>query len=610
MFISKKIIGDHIVLSYDTSKHKFLEYFKKLYNTDELNKLHLLSTEYNKDNISDIETILHKTFYNDIKTNITFKSLYCHLIKDIYTSLFPNEMVLIYQSFPSVRFQFINNVTIPLHCDSDNIGNHPVGEKNFLLPITEMVRSKRLFIESKPNMGDFQGIDLDYGDLFYFNGNKCIHHNEKNIENTIRISLDFRVILYNDYMKYIISNSITSTNPRDPDNNGRMPIKFIIGGYYQITFKDNTLDDMMEWYNKKDMILQTRPNFNEKEASACYDYLNNFDNFYTEFKKTEELEKNISDYIGCKECIMTVNGNIALIIALMALDIKQGDDIIVPNYTMIASINSIKMVGANPIIVDVDPETLTISKEIIERNITKNTKAVMHVSLNNRSKHINEIVEYCKNNNIYLVEDAAQSLGCFLDNKHYGTFGDIGCFSLSTPKIISTGQGGFLVTNNSELASKIRMIKNFGRKSGGVDIFEVFGINFKFTDIQAVIGIEQMKKLPERVQQLRTIFDIYYKNLHNICKMIPPQNDSWIPWFIDIFTDKRDDLVNFLKHHNIQTRPTYPEINKTSMYYSDNTLPISNYVSSNGLFLPSHTLLTPNDINFICKIIKLFFHNS
>jgi perosamine synthetase len=398
------------------------------------------------------------------------------------------------------------------------------------------------------------------------------------------------------------------TNPRDPDKI-RVPTKMIIGGYYQLTFKEDTLDKMMEWYNKNDMILQTRPNFDEKEANASYEYLLNTDNFYTEFKKTEELEKILANYIGCKECIMTVNGNIALIIALMSLNIKQGDDVIVPNYTMIASINSIKMIGANPIIVDVDPTTLTISKEIIEQHITPKTKAVMHVSLNNRSKDINDIVSYCKEKNIYLVEDAAQSLGCFIDNKHYGTFGEVGCFSLSTPKIISTGQGGFLVTNNIELAKKIRMIKNFGRVSGGNDIFELFGINFKFTDIQAVIGIEQMKKLPMRVQQIRKMFDIYYNNLNTVCKMIPPQNESWIPWFIDIYTDKRDELSNFLKNHNIQTRPTYPEINKTPMYYSDTILPISHYISTHGLFLPSHTLLTENDIEYICKIIKLFFIN-
>jgi dTDP-4-amino-4,6-dideoxygalactose transaminase len=115
-----------------------------------------------------------------------------------------------------------------------------------------------------------------------------------------------------------------------------------------------------------------------------------------------------------------------------------------------------------------------------------------------------------------------------------------------------------------------------------------------------------MKKLPERVIRMRQIFDLYYNNLENYCKMIPPQSDSWIPWFVDIFVDNRENLMNFLKVHNIQTRPTYPEINKTPMYYSETDLPMSKYVSSHGLFLPSHTLLTDNDINYICNIIKLF----
>jgi perosamine synthetase len=606
MFSLKKSLGDHYIYRYDTDKHKFKEFFEKLYATTELNKLHLISNEYSKEGLSDIETELHKKFYNEIKTNNEFKKLYCNLIKDIYSNFFPDENQIIYQSFPSIRLQFINNITVPPHYDSDEIGCHPIGEKNFLLPITEMVRSKRLFIESKPGKKDFEGVDLEYGDLFYFNGNKCTHYNEINKEDTIRISLDFRIILAEDYKKYIESGSITTTNPRDPDKK-RIPTKMLVGGYYQLSYNIDTLDEMMNWHLQRDMIIQTRPSFDEKEAEACYNYMKG-DNFVTEFIKTEELEKMICEYTKSKHCIMTVNGNVALIIALMALDIKAGDDIIVPNYTMIASINSIKAVGANPIIVDVDPDTLTVSLDIIKANITPNTKGLMHVSLNNRHKDIDIIASYCKENNVYLIEDAAQSLGCFVESKHFGTFGDIGCFSLSTPKIISTGQGGFLITNNADLASKIRMIKNFGRKTGGIDVFEVFGINYKFTDIQAVIGIEQMKKLPNRVIRLRQIFDLYKKYLNDLhCKTIDPQSDEWIPWFIDIFVNKRDELMNFLKIHNIQTRATYPEINKTPMYYSDITYPISNSVSNNGLFLPSHILLTNEQIIYICKIINLFY---
>ncbi len=621
--------GQHNVLSYDTSKHQFIEFFKDLYKTSELNKLHLTSQDYQKEGLCDVETELHKMFYREIKSNERFKTLYCNLIKDIYQTFFPDEPCLLYQSFPSVRFQFINNISVPPHYDSDDLGRHPIGERNFLLPITEMVRSKRLFIESAPGAKDFQGIDLDYGELLYFNGNKCTHYNETNIEDTIRISMDFRVVTLKDYMNYINSGQITTTNPRDPEK-GRVPTKMVVGGYYQITFNGDSAEQMLDWHHQKDLLLQSRPSFNEAEATACYNYMREGDNFVTEFQQTEQLERALSEYIGCRHTIMTTSGNTALIIALMALNIGPGDEVIVPNYTMIASINSIKVLGAQPVIVDVDPNTLTLSVETIEPHINSKTKAVMHVSLNNRQKDIGGLINFCNSRGIEVVEDAAQSLGCRVDGKHFGTFGKIGCFSLSTPKIISTGQGGFLVTDDDEMARKIRMIKNFGRRSGGIDIFETFGLNFKFTDIQAVIGLEQMKKLPDRVLRLREIFDNYYNGLSGIpqIKMHAPQSPEWIPWFVDIFIEDlapqpmvgvsdserglkpcedRDELMNFLKIHNIQTRATYPEINKTPMYFDDITHINSHYVSQCGLFLPTHIQLTDRQIKHICQLIRMYY---
>jgi perosamine synthetase len=605
MFSLLEEFGDHAIYKYDITKHDFISYFNALYSTNELSKITLNDNTYNKENIHDIETNLHKQFYSSIKNDNTFKKLYCLFIKDIYSYFFPDETFMIYQSFPSIRLQFKNNITVPPHYDSDTKGNHPVGEKNFLLPITKMYGTNRLFIESAPGTGNFKGIDLEYGNLFYFNGNKCLHYNEKNIENHIRISLDFRIILKKDYIKYINSDKIVHTNPRDPEKN-RTPTKMIIGGYYQLTKKEDSLEEMMGWLHQKDMLLQSQPNFDIQEANACFEYMKSGNNFVTEYKQTEELEKMICKYINVKHCIMTTSGNMALILSLMALDIKEGDEVIVPNYTMIASINSIKMIGAIPIIIDVQKDTFTISLDEIQKYITHKTKAIMHVSLNNREYNIEEIKNYCKINNLYLIEDSAQSLGCFVKGKHFGTFGDIGCFSLSPPKIISTGQGGFVVTDNTDLYNKMMMIKNFGRKSGGIDIFEVFGINMKFTDIQAVIGIEQMKKLPGRIIRMREIFDIYYKNLHNYCRLIYPAFDTWIPWFIDIFIDNRESLMIFLKKHNIQTRITYPEINKTPMYFNNKLYPNSEYVSKMGLFLPSHTHLTNDEIKNICNLIILF----
>jgi dTDP-4-amino-4,6-dideoxygalactose transaminase len=122
-----------------------------------------------------------------------------------------------------------------------------------------------------------------------------------------------------------------------------------------------------------------------------------------------------------------------------------------------------------------------------------------------------------------------------------------------------------------------------------------------------VIGIEQMKKLPGRVTRMREIFDIYYRELGTVCKMIKPANEEWIPWFIDIYVEDRDNLSTFLSKHNIQTRVTYPEINKTPMYLNQEELPNSKYISNHGLFLPSHTLLADHQIKYICEIIKLYY---
>jgi len=602
IFPTRYTFGDHRITTYDTALHPFRAYFESLFKTTDLEHLHLQSTADLSSNLQDIESDLHKKFYADIKSNPTFKRLYCKLIQDIYAYFYPDQEHMIFQSFPSVRFQFINNKCIPPHYDSDDIGRHPLGERNFLLPITSMHRTQRLFLESEPGKEDFQGMTMDYGDLLVFNGNKCTHFNETNVESTIRISLDFRVIHLRDYMTYSTSGSITTTNPRDPEKI-RAPTKMLIGGYYQSALQTDSLEKIMDWHTQKEFLLQTRPNYDINEANACFEYMKDGTHFVTEYHQTTKLEKMIAEFIGVKHVLMTTSGSMALALALYGCGIGPGDDVIVPDYTMIATINAVKMVGANPVIVDVDKSSFTLTKTLIEQCRTPKTKCVLFVSLNNRHTDLPAIKEYCDATGLILIEDAAQSLGAYVDSRHFGTLGTVGCFSLSPPKIISTGQGGFVVTNNDEIASKMLMIKNFGRKCGGIDIFETFGLNMKFTDIQAVIGIEQMKKLPDRILFMQDLYLQYYSELSDL--MIPP-TEKYLPWFIDIYTDKRDELAAFLKTHNIQTRPAYPELHRTPMYLIDTEYPNATYVATHGLFLPSHTLVTRSEVRYICKLIRLF----
>ena len=611
MFNLKETIGDHKIYNYSIIKHPFIKYISSLFNNKPLDMLHLSSSDYNNvkehldmGHLNDRDTDLHAQFYKNCKSKDDFKKIYCSFIKSIHKHFFGDEEVILFQSFPSIRFQYMESVVIPPHYDSDYHSNHPVGEKNFIIPITKMMNTNTIYVETSPGKEDFRPINLNPGELFYFNGNKCTHYNVKNKENKLRISLDFRIILIKDYCKYVNSTPILSSNPRDIFKN-RDPKLMCAGGYYQLTNIKESIVDMMIWYNNKLQIVQHRPTFDKNEADACYEYMLG-DNFVTEYKKTTELENKLCQFIGCKYCIMTVNGTTAILLGLMSLDLDIGDEVIVPNYTMIATINAVKFLKLKPVIVDVDEDTFTLNIDSIKEKITSKTKCIIHVSLNNRSKNLNKLVNFCNSNNIELLEDAAQSIGCKLNDKSLGTFGKIGCFSLSTPKLISTGQGGFIVTDNEKLADKIRKIKNFVRACSGVDNFETFGMNFKFTDIQAVIGLEQLKKINKRVKRMREIYNIYYTNLKDYYEIKAPLDDAWFPWFVDILCDNREELVQFLKKHRVNTRLTYKEINKTEMYYTDKILSNSNKISNKGLFLPSFITITNAQILFVCKLMVIF----
>ena len=199
-----------------------------------------------------------------------------------------------------------------------------------------------------------------------------------------------------------------------------------------------------------DFIMQMRPLFEEEEKKAVCEYMDE-DGFITEFKRTEKFEQMIAEYTGAKHCVVVNNGTISLSLAAMAVGVEAGDEVIVPNYTMIATPNSLKMFGANPVFVDVEPDTLCLDFDLTKKAITPKTKAIMLVTANGRypQSGIKTFEDLCTKQNLILIEDSAQSLGSFYpDGRHIGTVGLAGSFSFSAPKIISTGQGGAIVTND------------------------------------------------------------------------------------------------------------------------------------------------------------------
>lgn len=353
------------------------------------------------------------------------------------------------------------------------------------------------------------------------------------------------------------------------------------------------------------------PWFGSEEKEALNQYMDE-GGWLTEFKRTTEFEQRIAEYTEAKHCVVVNNGTISLTLAALACGIKAGDEVIVPDFTMIATPNSVKMFGAIPVFVDVEPETLCMDIKLAERAVTSKTKAIMFVPANGRypNSGIDSFVTLAKKHNLIFIEDSAQSLGSFYpDGRHQGSVGSVGSFSFSAPKIVSTGQGGALITNDEAIASKLRKLKDFGRSGGGNDIHDSIGYNFKFTELQAVIGNEQMKKLPWRVERKKEILKLYMKNLElvNEIKFFDQDLSCTTPWFIDIFAEKRDELMKYLKENGIGTRIMYPPINKQEAYKVPGNHPVSDLVGEKGLWLPSASQLSDEQIIMICERIRHFY---
>jgi perosamine synthetase len=357
-------------------------------------------------------------------------------------------------------------------------------------------------------------------------------------------------------------------------------------------------------------INQMEPWIGEEEKKAVVEYLES-GGWLTEFKRTRDFEEIIANYVGSKYASAVCNGTVSLAIALMALNLENDDEVIVPDLTMIASANAVILAGAKPVLADINRTNLCLDLDKVEENINEKTKAIMYVSFNGRCSDMEKFIALARRHNLFVIEDAAQSLGSRYRGKHLGTFGDFGSFSFSHPKIITTGQGGALVTDNEELYRQVLLLKDFGRPKSGVDYHTVIGYNFKFTDLGAVIGIEQMKKLNWRVKRKKEMYKLYHDLLQKIpqIELIETNLLDTTPWFFDILVkEKRAELAHYLKMKGIDTRTFYPPIHTQppySLVKSDFTN--SEYVSKRGLWLPSSSFLTNEDVERICSEIRKYF---
>ena len=338
------------------------------------------------------------------------------------------------------------------------------------------------------------------------------------------------------------------------------------------------------------------------------------DNYINEGKLVEEFEKNIAKLVKAKYAIATTSCTAGIFLALKAMGIGYGDEVIVPDITFIATANAVDLTGAKPILVDVFPDTLNINTDAIKKAITPKTKAIVPVHVTGRGANMEEISKIAREHKLHVVEDAAEALMSKQKNKYLGTFGNAGCFSFSPNKTITTGQGGMIVTNDENICNRLKMLKDQGRPTrgtGGDDRHDIIGYNFKMTDLQAAVGLGQLNFLQTRIERMRRNHQLYQENLKDVKEIFIYKTnlaEAELPQWTDVRLEKRDELAQFLKEKNIDTRKYWFPLHQQLAYkLSDDNFPNSVKVSPRSLWLPSAFTLKDADIKRVCENIKSFF---
>ena len=332
--------------------------------------------------------------------------------------------------------------------------------------------------------------------------------------------------------------------------------------------------------------------------------------WYIGGEECKKFEEEYAKYVGTKYCVGTGNGLDALRLAILALDIGEGDEVIVPSNTYIATALAVSYTGARPVLVDPDIETYNLSEKGIEEAITKKTKAIIIVNLYGQSGDMDEIIKIAKKHKLYVIEDCAQSHNSLYKGKKTGTFGDVGCFSFYPGKNLGAlGDAGAVVTNNKKIADKVRAIANYGSLEKYKHIYK--GINSRLDEMQAGMLRIKLKKLDKYTKERQRLANIYLEKITNPKIVLPKvgENRTHVWHVFAIRCKTRDDLQEYLKKHDIGTIIHYPiSIAKQKAYKDDklNDLPIARQIAREELSLPMYYGMTDEEINYVIDVINKY----
>ncbi len=327
-----------------------------------------------------------------------------------------------------------------------------------------------------------------------------------------------------------------------------------------------------------------------------------------------EFEKQFGLFVGSPHVTTVCNGTVAIHLALEALGIGPGDEVIVPTLTYVASVNTIVQTGATPVFVDSLESTLQIDPDDVIQKITPRTKAVMAVHLYGLPCEMDKLVQICKDHNLYLVEDCAEAFGTFYKEQHVGTFGDIATFSFFGNKTITTGEGGMVVAKTPELIEKAFHLKNQGVSKTREYWHDVVAYNYRMTNICAAIGLAQIEQAHTILEKKRQIAAWYQEELKGLPLKTHDEieNTRHSHWMCSILLDDskhRQPLRDLLKSNDVETRPLFHPVHTLPHHAQDISFPIAESIGARGINLPSYPDLSKEQVLKVCFLIKEYYSN-
>lgn len=323
----------------------------------------------------------------------------------------------------------------------------------------------------------------------------------------------------------------------------------------------------------------------------------------------EKFELAFANYIQVKHAITCSNGTVALHLALLAYDVQSGDEILIPTLTYIATANAVSYCGAKPVFIDSDPKTWNLDVTQLEAKITAKTKGIIAVHLYGHPAEMDIINEIAKKHNLFVIEDAAEALGAKYNSKLTGGLGNIGIFSFFGNKIITTGEGGMLTTDDASIATRLRLLKNQGMDPQRRYWFPIIGYNYRMTNIQAAIGLAQLEMIDQHLRLRQETAQHYYHYLtpwYPYLDVPTYKEYVWHSFWMFSITLKnnasRDDLMAKLQHDGIETRPVFYPLHIMPPYFEGpSDYPVAEKIAATSLNLPTYAGLSTAQIEYICS---------